>query len=41
LKRLNISIFDVLNAQISIKTYYLKSLKNVFKTPVNIFLIFI
>ena len=37
LKRLNISIFDALNAQIFIKTYYLKSLNNVLRTLVNIY----
>jgi len=39
LKRLNISIFDALNTQVSIKTYYLKYLKSAFRALVNISLI--
>jgi len=36
LKKLNISIFDALNAQIYVKTCCLKSLKSVFKVLVSI-----
>jgi len=36
LKRLNISISNALNAQVSIKTYYLKSLKSAFRALVSI-----
>jgi len=36
LKKFNTSIFDALNAQIFIKIYYLKSLKNVLRALVNI-----
>jgi len=41
LKKFNTLIFDALNAQFSIKVYYLKSLKNILKTFVNIFLYFL
>jgi len=37
LKKFNISISDALNVQFSIKIYYLKSLKSVLRTLVNIF----
>jgi len=36
LKKYNVSIFDALNAQVPIKTYYLKSLKSALRTLVNI-----
>jgi len=36
LKKFNVSISDVLNAQFSIKFYFLKSLKNALRAFVNI-----
>jgi len=39
LKKLNASISDAMNAQVCIKTYYLKSLKNVLRVLVSISLI--
>jgi len=41
LKEFNILIYDALSAQFLIKIYYLKSLKSVIRTLVNISLIII